>query len=98
MRLEVPRVGEDGDAIWRPNGARQRFAEQMLEEIGTERVFIAIGFLIRRREYDHLPDDEGINLSPEDIANYAQWLDLKDLKLVRHIAETVEGPFEETLQ
>jgi hypothetical protein len=82
----------------RHDGARQRFAERTLEEFSAERVFVAAGLLIRQREYSHLPDDEGVNLSKEDIADYVQWLDLKDLRLVRQIAEGLEGPFEETLQ
>jgi hypothetical protein len=58
------------------------------------RMFLAAGFLMRQREYRHLPEDEGVNLSKEQIADYVQWLDLRDLKLVRQIAESIGDPEE----
>jgi hypothetical protein len=91
MKLEQRRIGEDGDAIWRPNGARQRYAKWSVEQVGPLRILLAVGFLIRNRHYSHLPCDEGICLTKEEIADYVQWLDLKELKLVHEIAmELVE--------
>ena len=90
MKLEQPRIGEDGDAIWRPNGARQRYAKWSVEQVGPLRIFLAVGFLIRKREYGHLQSDEGINLTKEQVADYVRWLDLDDLKVVHEIAESIE--------
>jgi hypothetical protein len=88
--MEEPRVDESGEAIWRPNGARQRFAEWSIEQLGIERIFVAIGFLIRHREYGHLPEDEGITLTKEEVADYVQWLNLKELRLIHKMAEQIE--------
>lgn len=41
MKLERPCIGPDGEPLWQSNGARQRYAKRMSEEVDADRVFVA---------------------------------------------------------
>jgi hypothetical protein len=83
-----------GDANWQPNGARQRYAQQMLEELGFTRVFVAAcqimrGLMVERGEIER---EDGISLSKADVVNWLQWRTLRQLKIIRKIAEDLGEP------
>ena len=82
-----------GEAQWRTDGARQRFAKRLSEEVDFARVFVAAGTLMRdqmERRGEIGPDD-GVPLTPKEIADWISWLDLRQLKHLRKLAESLIG-------
>jgi hypothetical protein len=78
-----------GEPLWRPNGARQRFAKRMVEEVPFERVFVAAGQVLRHRmeQRGEIGPDDGIRPTKEQIVNVIAWSNLRQLRLLRRIAE-----------
>jgi hypothetical protein len=81
-----------GEPLWRPNGARQRFAERLSEEVDFGRVFAAAGFVLRHRmeQRGEIGPDDGISPSPDEVINVIAWSDLRQLRLLRKIAESLD--------
>ena len=95
--MEKPTIDPTtGEALWRPNGARQRYALRMLEELGFTLVFVAAGQLMRHQmvQRGEIGLHDGVSLSKADVVNWLQWRTLKQLKFIRRIAETTGEPEE----
>jgi hypothetical protein len=78
-----------GEPQWRPNGARQRFAQCMAEEVDPVRVFVAAGQVLRHRmaERGEIGSEDGISPTKQEFADVIAWSDLRQLRLLRKIAE-----------
>jgi hypothetical protein len=85
-----------GDANWRPNGARQRFALRMAEELGFDRVFAAAAQIMRHQmvKRGEIGPPDGVTISLEDVVDWLQWRTLRQLKVIRRIAESLGEPEE----
>ena len=81
-----------GEPLWRRNGARQRFAKRLSEEVELPRVLMAAGFVLRHRmeQRGEIGPDEGISPSMDEMINVVAWSDLRQLRLLRKIAESLE--------
>jgi len=88
--MEKPSIDPTtGEPLWRPNGARQRFAARMAEEVDQVRVFVAAAQVLRHRmvQRGEIGPEEGISPTNEEVTNVIAWSDLRQLKLLRKIAE-----------
>ncbi len=87
--MEKPTIGPDGEPLWQPNGARQRYAQRMAKEVDITRVFVAAGQVLRHRmvQRGDIGPNEGISPTKEEVANVIAWCDLRQLRLLRKIAE-----------
>ena len=90
--LEKPTVGLDGRPLWRSNGERQRYAQRMLEEVDHGAVFAAAGQVLfhRKLKAGEIGPDDGITPTQEEMVNVIEWADLRQLQLLRKIAESIE--------
>ena len=90
--LEKPTVGPDGRPLWQSNGERQRYAQRMLEEVDYGAVFAAAGQVLfhRKLKAGEIGPDDGITPTQEEMVNVIEWADLRQLQLLRKIAESIE--------
>jgi hypothetical protein len=88
--MEKPTIDPTtGEPQWQPDGARQRFAEQLAEEVDFGRLYAAAAQVLHHRMVQRGeigPDDE-TRPSKEDVMNVIQWSDLRQLRLLKKIAE-----------
>jgi hypothetical protein len=90
--LEKPTVGPDGRPLWQSNGERQRYAQRMLEEVDYGAVFAAAGQVLfhRKLKAGEIGPDDGITPTQEEMVNVIEWANLRQLQLLRKIAESIE--------
>ena len=81
----------DGQPHWPPNGARERYLRRMLEEIPVN-VSATVAEILSDRKIRNgeVGTDDMIETTKEEIDNFIQWQDLRQLKLIRKLAEKVE--------
>jgi hypothetical protein len=82
-----------GAAQWRANGARQRFAKRLSEEVGVPRVIAAAEFIMRdqKERRGEIGPDDGMQVKAiKEIADWISWLDLRQLKRLRKLAESLD--------
>jgi hypothetical protein len=95
--MEKPTIDRaTGEPLWRPNGARQRFAQGMVDEVDPVRVFVVAAQVLRHRmvERGEIGPDDGISPTTEEIADVIAWYDLYQLRLLRKWAESLDEPEE----
>ena len=88
--MEKPTIDPTtGEPLWRPNGARQRFAKRLLEEVDYGRVFVVAAQVLRHRmvQRGQIGPHDGISPSNEEVLNVVAWSDLRQLRLLRKMAE-----------
>jgi hypothetical protein len=80
-----------GEPLWRPNGARQRYAKRMVEEVDVYRIFVVAAQVLRHRmvERGEIGPKDGISPSKEQVADVIAWSDLRQLRLLRKLAESL---------
>jgi hypothetical protein len=83
-----------GDALWQPNGARQRYAKRFFNEVEISRILAAAGQIMRHQmvERGEIGPHDGVSIQKADFANWIQWCNLGQLKVIRRIAEGLVGP------
>jgi hypothetical protein len=89
--MEKPTVGPDGRPRWQPNGARQRYAKRLAKEVDVGRVFAATAQVLHHRmvQRGEIGPDDGISPSTEEIVGVIEWCDLRQLRLLRKMAESM---------
>jgi hypothetical protein len=89
--IEQPTVGPDGEPLWRATGARQRYAQRLVEEVDHGRMFVAACQVLfhRKLKLGEIGTDDAISPSTEEVANVIAWCDLRQLRLLRKIAESL---------
>ena len=95
--MEKPTIDPvTGEPLWRPNGARQRFAQRMVEEVDPVRVFVVAAQVLRHRmvERGEIGPEDGISPTTEEVADVIAWSDLRQLRLLRKWAESLDEPEE----
>jgi hypothetical protein len=94
--MEKPTIDSTGEPLWRPNGARQRFAQRMADEVDPVRVFAAAAYVLRHRmvQRGEIGPEDGISPTTEEIADVIAWCDLRQLRLLRKMAESLGEPEE----
>jgi hypothetical protein len=88
--MEKPTVDPTtGEAQWRPDGARQRFAKRLSEEVDIERVLVAAGSVMRdlMEQRGEIGPDDAFSPDWSEIADWISWLNLGQLKRLRRLAE-----------
>ena len=87
--IEQPTVGPDGEPRWRPHGARQRYAERMSEEIDPGRLFVAAAQMLfnRKLRAGKIGPHDEITSTEEEVLNVIAWSDLRQLRLLKEMAE-----------
>jgi len=87
--IEEPTVDLDGEPRWQPLGERQRYAERMSEEVDPHRLFMAAAQVLfhRKLRAGEIGPDDGISPTNEEVEDVIAWSDLRQLKLLRKIAE-----------
>lgn len=83
--MEKPGVDKDGNAIWNPDGERERYAEHQRETLGAERIFVAATQMM----LDKGLIKEGSSVSPEEVYDWLQWLNLTQLRKLSRIAKSL---------
>jgi len=95
--MEKPTIDPTtGEPLWRPNGARQRFAQRMVKEVDPVRVFVVAGWVLRHRmvQRGEIGPEDGISPAQEEVADLIAWCDLRQLRLLRKMAESLDEPEE----
>ncbi len=87
--MEKPSIGPDGEPRWQPNGARQRYAMQLAREVDFGRLFVAACQVLFHRMLKRGAIGPGDCISPsnEEVLNVIAWCDLRQLRLLRKMAE-----------
>ena len=91
MKMEKPRVGPDGEPLWEQDGERQRYAKRLSEEVDPGRLFAAVGQVLFHRmlKAGEIGPDDGITPSNAEILNVIAWADIRQLRLLRKMAESL---------
>jgi hypothetical protein len=95
--MEKPTIDPTtGEPLWRPNGARQRFAKRMAEEVDPVRVFVVAAQVLRHRmvERGEIGPEDGISPTTEQVTDVIAWCDLRQLRLLQKWAESLDEPEE----
>ncbi len=89
--MEKPTVGPDGRPRWQPNGARQRYAKRMSEEVDPGRVIAVAGQVLRNRKVrsGEIGPHDGISPSIKECLGVIEWCDFRQLRLLREMAESL---------
>jgi hypothetical protein len=88
--MEKPTIdSKTGEPLWQSNGARQRYAARLVKEVDQGRMFAAAGRVLfhRKLKAGEIGPDDAISPSTEEVANVMAWCDLRQLRLLRKIAE-----------
>jgi hypothetical protein len=83
--MEKPGVDKDGNAIWNPDGERQRYAERQLGTLGADRIFVAATQLMLHKGLIQ----DGSSVGPEEVYDWLQWLNLAQLRKLSRIAKSL---------
>ena len=90
--MEKPMIDPaTGEPLWRPNGARQRFAARMVEEVDPHLVFVVACQVVRNRKVQRgeIGPHDGISPSNEEVLNVIAWANLRQLRILRKCAESL---------
>jgi hypothetical protein len=79
--MEKPGRDEGGNAIWDPDGERQRYAKRLIDTVGTGRLFAAAAQVMLDKGL--IAEDD---VGPEVVADWIQWLTLGQLRKLSRIA------------
>jgi hypothetical protein len=93
--MEKPTIDPaTGEPLWQPNGARQRFAKRMAEEIDFDRMFVVAAYVVPHRmvERGEIGPEDGVDVSMDQVINVIEWADLRQLRLLRKWAESLDEP------
>ena len=68
-KMEKPRISPDGESLWQPNGARQRYARRLTEEVDLYRLFAVAAQVFRHRKVERgeIGPNDGISPSKEEV-------------------------------
>jgi hypothetical protein len=90
ITMEEPTVGPDGEPLWQPNGERQCYAKRLAREIAPDRMFVAACQVLFNRKLKAGEIGPNDCISPqEEAANVIAWCDLRQLRLLRKIAQSL---------
>jgi hypothetical protein len=93
--MEKPTIDPTtGEPLWRPNGARQRFAQRMVDEVDPVRVFVVAAGVLRHRmvQSGEIGPEDGVSPTKEEVLDVIAWADLRQLRLLRKWAESLGEP------
>ena len=87
--IEQPTIGPDGEPRWQPHGARQRYADRMSEEVDPGRLFMAAAHVLfnRKLKAGKIGPHDEITPTQEEVLNVIAWSDLRQLRLLKEMAE-----------